>query len=339
MAINTNINYQQVLSMALEDRSTAWKDLVSDNIPLFDVLSRKGLWESYSGPRIRQTLLIDLPEIQWYRDYDFLENAPRELFNDAYWTPKQAAVPISLSMTEILNNRGENQLLPVMREYIRAAEKGLAQGLDAGLYGDGTAFGGKAIDGLGAAVPITPTNTYGGINRATETIWQTGSYDVQTDFPDIGTQVDSTTVKAIFDRVMGERTRGRDHPDLILASPQHWEAYAAATVSIQRITSNDGGVGRLGFRTLEYVGPGGRAEIVWGGGKGSSMPNDTTFFLNTDSLRMRYNPDRDFDTLFPGDGQRPINQDAIAQFVGWMGNLTMTNPVFNARLYDSNPAA
>ncbi len=52
---------------------------------------------------------------------------------------------------------------------------------------------------------------------------------------------------------------------------------------------------------------------------------------------MRYNPDRNFDTLFPGDGQRPINQDAIAQFVGWMGNLTMTNPIFNARLYDSAP--
>src|SRR5690606_30071766 len=156
MPINDNLHYQQVLSMALEDRATAWQDLVSDNIPLFDALRRKGLWESYSGPRIRQTLLIDLPGIQWYRDYDFLQNSPRELFNDAYWTPKQAAVPISLSMTEILNNRGENQLLPVLREYIRAAEMGLAQGLDAALYGDGTAFGGKALDGLGAAVPVTP---------------------------------------------------------------------------------------------------------------------------------------------------------------------------------------
>lgn len=339
MPINPNLNYQQVLSMALEDRSTAWQDLVSDAIPLFDVLRRKGLWESYSGPRIRQTLLINMPGIQWYRDYDFLENPPTELFNDAYWTPKQAAVPISLSMTEILNNRGENQLLPVLREYIRVAEMGLAQGLDSALYGDGTGAGGKALDGLGAAVPITPTNVYGGINRATESIWQSGSYDIDTDFPDIGTQFDATTAKAIFDRVMGERTRGNMAPDLILASSQHWEAYSSATVAIQRITTNEGGVGRLGFRTLQYVGPGGRAEIVWGGGKGTSMPNNTSFFLNTDTLRMRYNPDRNFDTLFPGDGQRPINQDAIAQFVGWMGNLTMTNGLFNARLYDSDPAS
>ena len=338
MPINTNINYQQVLSMALEDRSTAWQDLVSDAIPLFDVMRRKGLWQTYSGPRIRQTLMIDLPQIQWYRDYDFLENPPRELFNDAYWTPKQAAVPISLSMTEVLNNRGENQIFEVMREYMDAAEIGLAQGMDSSLYGDGTAFGGKAIDGLGAAVPITPTNVYGGINRNTETIWRTASYDVQTAFPTIGTQVNSTTVKAIFDTVMGEATRGNMAPDLILASPQHWQAYAAATVAIQRIT-NESTLGRLGFRTLEYIGPGSRAEIVWGGGKGSNVPANTTFFLNTSTFRMRYNPDRNFDTLFPGDGQRPINQDAIAQFVGWMGNVTMTNGLFNARLYDSNPAA
>lgn len=66
MPINPSINYQQVLSMALEDRSSGWQDIVSDAIPLFDVLRRKGLWETYSGPRIRQTLLIDLPDIQWY---------------------------------------------------------------------------------------------------------------------------------------------------------------------------------------------------------------------------------------------------------------------------------
>lgn len=335
MPINPNYNYQQVLSMALEERSSAWQDIVSDAIPLFDVLRRKGLWEPYSGPRIRQTLLIDLPGIQWYAGYDFLANPPKELFNDAYFTPKMAAVPISLSMEEILNNEGTNQILPVMREYIRAAEMGLTQGLEAALFSDGSGFNGKELGGLDLAVPETPTNVYGGIDRATHTIWRTGAYDISTDFADIGTTFDSTTAKAIYDRVMGELTRGNRHPDLIFASKQHWEAYSAATMSIQRITREDG-VGRLGFRTLEYIGPGGRAEIVWGGGKGSQMPDDTTFFLETDSLRMRYNPDRNFDTLFEGDGQKPINQDAIAQYVGWMGELTMTNPVFHARLFDGS---
>jgi hypothetical protein len=41
------------------------------------------------------------------------------------------------------------------------------------LYGDGTGNGGKNLDGLGAAVAVSPTSgTYGGINRATWTFWQ-----------------------------------------------------------------------------------------------------------------------------------------------------------------------
>lgn len=337
MPINPVVNYQQVLSMALEDRSSGWQDIVSDAIPLFDVLRRKGLWETYSGPRIRQTLLIDLPDIQWYAGYDFLANPPIELFNDAYFTPKMAAVPISLTMEEILNNEGPNQILPVMREYIRAAEKGLAQGMELSLFSDGTAFGGKELGGLGVAIPETPDNVYGGIPRSGNPIWQTNSWDIDTDFPTIGTQFTDTTAKQILDVVMGEMSRGMDHPDLILMSPQHWAAFNAQTMSIQRI-QNENGVGRLGFRTLEYVGPSGVSEIVWGGGRGSAMPDNTTFFIDTDSFRMRYNPDRNFDTLFEGDGQKPINQDAVAQFVGWMGELTMVNPLFHGRLYDSDPA-
>lgn len=341
MAINTNVNYQQVLSMALEARSRAWQDIVSDAIPLFDVLRRKGLWQTYSGPRIRQTLLIDLPQIQWYAGYDFLANPPRELFNDAYFTPKMAAVPISLTMEEVLNNMGSNQIFDVMEEYIRAAETGLSEGMEASLFSDGTANGGKEIGGLGIAVPIVANaGTYGGISRVDNAIWRTQSYDAQSDFPTIGTQIDSTTIRPILNDIYNDVTRGNRRPDLLLMSPEHWNAYDASLVAHQRI-SNENGVGRLGFTTLQYIGPGsGRGiEIVYGGGKGSQMPANTTFGLETDSLRLRYNPSRNFDTLFSGDGAKPINQDAIAQFVGWMGELTQVNPNFHFRLRDSNPAA
>ena len=74
------------------------------------------------------------------------------------------------------------------------------------------------------------------------------------------------------------------------------------------------------------------------GGIGSNMPANTTFGINTDTLRMRYHPNRNFDKLFEGDGMTPIDKDAVAQFIGLMGELTMVNPMFNWRLYDSNPA-
>lgn len=340
MAINSSIFYQQVLSTALEARNRGTEDLVSKTNVLYGILRRKGLMQSYSGPRIRQRLLIDLPAVQWYTGYDVLANPPREIINDAYWTPKQAVAQISLAMTEILNNQGENQILDIMSEYIDAAEISLAQGIDAAMFGDGTAFGGKVLTGLGAAVPITPTNVYGGIDRNANPMWRTKSYNINADFPTVGTQFTSTTAKPIYDTVYGSLVRGADRPDLIIASPEHWAAYNAATMAIQRINSNSAGqAGALGFQTLQYVGPGGGAEIVWGGGVGSNVPANTSFFLNTSDLRLRFNPARNFDKLFEGDGQMPINQDAIAQFIGWMGELTMTNPISMARLYDSNPAA
>jgi hypothetical protein len=337
MSINAVTAYQQVLSMALEERSPAWQDLVSNSNALLAVLRRKNLWEPYSGPRIRETLQIAKQDAQWYSGYDFLDNPPIELFNDAYYTPKMVAVPISLTMEEILNNQGANQLKPVLKSYMMAAEASLEDTMDTAIHSDGTANGGKQLTGLAAAVPIvTNSGTYGGISRTDNAIWRTTTYDLNSAFTSIGTGVTSTTIRPFLNRIMTARSRGRRHADLLLMSPEHYEAYDAATLSIQRLT-RESELGKLGFSTLEYIGGGKRAEIVQDGGIGSNMPANTTYGLDTDSLRLRYNPSRNFDKLFDGDGQKPINQDALAQFIGWMGELTMTNPLFNWRMYDSSP--
>lgn len=338
MPINAVTAYQQVLSMALEERAPAWQDLVSNSNALLAVLRRKGLWESYSGPRIRETLQIAKQDAQWYSGYDFLDNPPIELFNDAYYTPKMVAVPISLTMEEILNNQGANQLKPVLKSYMMAAESSLEDAMDTAIHSDGTANGGKQLTGLATAVPIvTNSGTYGGIDRSTYSIWRTTTYDINSAFASIGNGVTSTTVRPFLNRIMTARSRGRRHADLLLMSPEHYEAYDAATLNIQRTTNTSSELGKLGFSTLEYIGGGKRAEIVQDGGIGSNMPANTTYGLDTDSLRLRYNPSRNFDKLFDGDGQKPINQDALAQFIGWMGELTMTNPLFNWRMYDSSP--
>jgi hypothetical protein len=95
--INPNASYQQILSLALEDRSSGYQDLVSNNNAMLAVLRRKGLWESYSGPRIRQTLQVSKQVAQWYSGYDQLLNPAIDLFNDAYYDPKMVVVPVILS--------------------------------------------------------------------------------------------------------------------------------------------------------------------------------------------------------------------------------------------------
>ena len=336
--VTSNSAYQQILSMALEDRSSGYQDLVSNNNALLAVMKRKGLWQTYSGPKIRQTLQIGKQVAQWYSGYDQLLNPAIDLFNDAYFDPKMVVVPVILSMQEILNNEGQAQLMDVFASYITAAEKALEDAMDAGIYSDGTANGGKQITGLATAIPIVNTSgVYGGIDRATATIWQTKVFDANSVLSGT-TQVSSTSIRPLLNYVMTKQSRGRDYADLLLMSPEHYAAYDAATVAIQR-QQNETSLGKIGFSALEYIGGGKRAEIVLDGGIGSNMPANTTFGINTDTLRMRYHPNRNFDKLFEGDGMTPIDKDAVAQFIGFMGELTMTNPMFNWRLYDSNPAA
>jgi hypothetical protein len=336
--ITTNAAYQQILSMALEDRSSGYEDLVSNNNALLAVMKRKGLWQTYSGPKVRQTLQIGKSSAQWYSGYDQLLNPAIDLFNDAYFDPKMVVVPVILSMQEILNNEGDAQLLDVYDTYISAAEKALEDAMDVALYSDGTANGGKQLTGLATAIPIvTNAGIYGGIDRSTAAIWRTSVFDANS-FVSGTTQVTATSIRPLLNVAMTRQSRGRDYADLLIMSPEHYAAYDAATVAIQRQT-NETSLGKLGFSALEYVGGGKRAEIVLDGGIGSNMPANTTFGINTDSMRLRYHPNRNFDKLFEGDGMMPIDKDAIAQFIGWMGELTMNNPLFNWRLYDSNPAA
>ena len=342
--VTSNANYQQILSMALEDRSQGYEDLVSNNNILLATTKRKGLWHSYSGPRIRQSLQIGKSSAQWYSGYDQLLNPALDIINDAVYDPKMVVIPIILSMQEILNNEGQAQLEDVYETYITAAEKALSDAMDAGIYSDGTANGNKQITGLATAVPIvTNSGTYGGIDRGSATIWRTTTFDASgsagsVSLSGIGTQVTSTTIRPMLNYAMTRQSRGKDYADLLIMSPEHYAAYDAATIAIQR-QQNETSLGQLGFSALEYIGGGKRAEIVLDGGIGSNCPANTTFGLNTDTFRLRYHPQRNFDRIFDADGQMPIDKDAVAQFIGWMGELTMTNPLFNWRMYDSNPAA
>jgi hypothetical protein len=342
--VTSNAAYQQILSMAIEDRSSGYQDLVSNNNVLLAAMKRKGLWQTYSGTKIRQTLQIGKSSAQWYSGYDQLLNPAIDLFNDAFFDPKMVVIPIILSLQEILNNEGEAQLLDVFETYMAAGEKALSDAMDAGVYSDGTANGGKQITGLATALPLVPnTGVYGGIDRATAIIWRPTTFDPSGaagaySLSAISTQVTSTSIRPMLNVCMTRQSRGRDYADLLIMSPEHYAAYDAATIAIQR-QNNETAMGRLGFSALEYIGGGKRAEIVLDGGIGSNMPSNTTIGINTDTMRMRYHPNRNFDKLFEGDGMMPIDKDAIAQFIGWMGELTMTNPLFNWRLYDSNPAA
>ena len=338
MALTTNERLQEALSLSIEDRSAGYQDLVSNANVLMAVMKDKGMWKTFEGPTIRERLLYnESGTYTRYSGYQFLNPAPAELINDAEWTPKLAAVSVVLSGEDILKNSGSTaQLLNIMEVHLEGAEMELQDRFTEDLHSDGTADGGRQIGGLQAAIPTDPTaGTYGGISRASNAIWRTTAYNANSTFSGV-TQVTSATVKPIFTQIVIERSRGKKGPNLILASQEHYLAYDAATVAIQRITDG-GGVAKLGFPSLKFYGAGKSIDIVLEGGIGSAMPSNTTYFVDTDALRFRYHKDRNFAKF--GGKQTPVNQDAVVQHIGFFGELTMVNPLHTAKLYDSNPAA
>ena len=334
----TNERLQQTLSLTLEQRSPGYQDLVSRSNATMALMKKRGMWKSYHGPSIRERIKYqNLNNFTWYDGYDFLNPRPRELFADAEWTPKMAATSITLSGREILDNMGPGQQLDILTEYVEAAEEELAAEFEIALHGDGTGGNGKAISGLKVAIPTDPTTgTYGSISRANNSIWRTKSFNIQSDFPG-QTQLSSANVFSIYSKCMIALMRGKRGPTFALQSPEHYAAVEAAMTSIQRITDNNSEVGRLGFPSYEFIVAGRRLSFVLDAGQTSQMPANTTYFIDVDALTFRYHPERNFEKI--GGKMMPINQDAIVQHIGFMGELTMKNPTSMGKLYDSNPAA
>lgn len=333
MALNNNERLQEAFSLTLEDRSQGYSDLVSNSNALLSLMKKKGQMKTFSGPTIRERLLYnESGTYTRYSGYQYLNPTPAELFNDAEFTAKMAAVSVTLSGEDILKNSGKSQLKNIMEEHIMAAETELVDRFTEDLHGDGTAA--NQIGGLQSVIPTTvDAGTYGGISRADNPIWRTSSYDANSAFSGI-TGVSATTIKPIFDNVMIGLSRGAKGPDVILSSQEHYLAYTAATTAIQRI-QNETEMGALGFSALKYYGSGKSIDVILEGGIGSAMPSDTTYFIDTKALKFRYHPDRNFVKF--GGKQAPVNQDAIVQHIGFYGNLTMNNPLHMGKLFDSAP--
>lgn len=336
MALTTTEKLTEAFSLALEYRSPGYQDLVSNANAILFVMKNRGGFKTYSGPTIRvRQLYNETGSYTRYNGAQFLSPAPTELFNDAEFTPKLGAVSIMLTGQEILQNSGSNQIEDVFEMHMDAAEQELQDRFVEDIHSAGTSD--NQIGGLQLAIPTTTTTgSYGGISRVSNTQWRTTTYNANsiTVAGTAITAVTSTTVRPLFNHIVFARSRGQRGPDLICCSTQHYQAYDAALAAIQRI-NDENGLGKGGFSAMKYYGAGRSIDVVLEGGVGSAMPDDATYFIDMKALKFFYNPNRNFERF--GGKQMPLNQDAIVQHIGFMGEQVLQNPVHTAKLYDSSP--
>ena len=314
-----NPNVSDILATTIESRSKTIADNVTKNNAILMRLSAKGKIKTFSGgSQIMQELsFAENSNGGWYSGYDILPVGVSDVISAATFEIKQAAVPVVISGLEMMQNSGREKMIDLLDARLSVAESTLSNLISIGLYSDGSAAGGKQIDGLDAAVPVDPTTgTYGGINRATSgnEFWQsqyaTGS---------------AADIQKSMNSLWVQQVRGTDRPDLIMMDNEAWTAYMESLQAQQRFTSPT--VGNLGFPSIKFM----DSDVVLDGGIGGACDTGTAFFLNSEYIHYRPHSGRNMVPLSPN-RRYATNQDAEVQILAWAGNLTCSGAQFQGRL-------
>lgn len=310
-------NLNEITTTTLRNRTGKLADNMLKNNAILRELSKKGNMKPVDGGRtiVQELEYAENATFKRYSGYETLNISPSDVFTAAEFDFKQAAVAVSISGLEELQNSGEEQIINLLSARIKNAEKTMMNNISGDLYSDGTADGGKQIGGLQLLVSKTPTTgTVGGIDRATWTFWRNRATVS-------GTAASATNIQDRMNTMALSLVRGTDRTDLIIADTNYYQFYLNSLQAIQRITDTD--MAGAGFTSLKYFGAGASTNVVLDGGYGGFCPANTMYFLNTDYIHYRPHSKRNMVPI--GDERYAVNQDAMVKLIGFAGNMTLSN--------------
>jgi len=320
-----NSQVSDIIATTIQSRSGIIADNVTKNNALLRRLQQRGNSKPFSGGNVimQELSFAQNANAGWYSGYETLRVGAQDVISAAQFDIKQAACPVTISGLEMLQNSGKEQIIDLLEGRMTVAEDTMANLVAAGLYADGTGYGGKELTGLLAAVPANPaTGTYGGIDRAVWTFWASQLYKGTTTG---GAAISASNIQTYMNRMWAKQVRGQNRPDLIVMDNLMWAFYMQSLQAIQRFNSPD--TGSLGFPSIKFM----DADVVLDGGLGGNMPATVAYFLNTKYIFFRPHRDRNFVALDPGK-RYSINQDAVTQILAFAGNLTTSNSSLQGRL-------
>lgn len=322
-------NLSEIVTTTLRSRTGQLADNVTSNNALLMRLKERGKIKPVAGGRtiVQELDYAENSTYKRYSGYESLDISPSDVFSAAEFNYKQAAVAISMSGLEMLQNSGREAIIDLLESRITNAERTMANNISADIYSDGTAT--NQIGGLQLLVADSPaTGTVGGINRATFSFWRNVAFDATTDG---GAAATSANIQQYMNRVYVQIVRGADRPDLIVADNNYWRLYLESLQAIQRIT--DDKMAQAGFMTLKYM----DADVVLDGGFQNSASNggaadNHMYFLNTNYIHFRPHRDRNMVPLEPD--RFAVNQDAMVKLIAFAGNMTLSNASLQGVLKD-----
>lgn len=317
--INPSTTLTEIVTTTLRNRTGKLADNVTKNNALLNRLKRKGKVKMVSGGRtiVQEIEYAENGTFKRYSGYEALDISPSDVMTGAEFNYAQAAVAVSISGLEMLQNSSDEAIIDLLESRIQNAERTLTNNISLDVYSTGLADGGRQIGGLQLLISTTPTTgIIGGIDCSTTqgTFWRNIAYSGLTNG---GAATSSANIQRYMNSVYVQLVRGADRPDLIVADNNYWRMYLESLQAIQRISSDQ--VASAGFDSLKYM----NSDVVLDGGYGGGAPTNSMYFLNTDFIYFRPHAERNFTPL--GDDRTAVNQDAMVKLIGFAGNMTISN--------------
>ena len=305
-------NVSEIVTTTIERRNRRLADNVTQNTALLYKLKSSGKVRPFNGGRViyEELSYAENQTYKRYTGYELLDIDPSDVLSAAEFAIKQAAVAVTISGLEQLQNAGREAFIDLIRSRVMVAEATFMNELSKDLYSDGTADGGKQINGLQAIIDTTPaTGTVGAINAANYDFWRNKQVD--------GGSVSATNIQGHMDNLWTKQVRNQDKPDLIPADDNMWRFYLNSLQANQRHANTQ--MADAGFTNIQYM----SAPVVLDGGVGGDAPTNRMYFLNCKYLHWRPHASRNMVAISPD--RHSTNQDATIKLIGWAGNLTCSN--------------
>jgi hypothetical protein len=310
-----NATFTELVSTTFRKHGKKFIDNVSKNNALLAYIQRNNDIKEVDGGL---TIVTPLDynsnnTYQRYSGYDTLNVSASDVLTSAEYQWRQIAINVVASGLEMRINKGDSQIIALVKSRIKNAIRTFKNNFSVDLYSDGTLA--NQINGLQAIVSDAGTGTVGGIDSSAWAFWLSAVQSAAAPLQGGGAITPSaTTIESLMLPLYLQLTRGDDQPNLIVMSNDYYTFFEASQTSLKRYTGDTSAT--AGFVSLKYK----KADVIFDGGSG--IPPAHAYFLNTDYLDLVVHSDANMTVL---EQTKPYNQDAAVIPVLWMGNLTCSN--------------
>lgn len=292
------LTYDQISAITQKKFIPKLYDNIFDSNPLMQRAKDKSYEKVDGGTSIMVPLNYATPTAGgWYSGADTLVTTDNDQITSAEYTWKQIYKNITILRSDELKNSGDSQILSLVKNKVKIAEKSMMDDFGTGLFSNATDA--KSIVGLRQIV--NTSKTIGGISQ-TDFTWWAGQVDSST----------TTTTMSALQTQWNKVVIGDDKPTVAVTTRAVYNFYYELLQPQQRFMDSKTAAG--GFENLMFNG----IPVI----PDSHCPTSYFFILNENYLHMWAHKDEDmrFEPF-----QKPINQNLKVAKIYWMGAYGTSN--------------